>query len=105
MITLIFGDEKSAKPRPSVTKTTITKEMVVAASIVAATPRPVAHSPMPIVATAGAEKRSARRPQSGEKIACTIGCMIRMVPASRGLSPLTNCRYRLRKKVTPKVAA
>ena len=73
MMTLMFGEEKSAKPRPRVASITMIREIGVVAVMLAAIARPVAQRPMPMVATVAAEKRSASRPHSGEKAACTIG--------------------------------
>ena len=73
IMTLIFGEEKSAKPRPRVANIIMIRVIDVVAVIVAAMARPAAQRPMPMVATVAAEKRSASRPHNGEKVACTIG--------------------------------
>ena len=73
MITLTFGEEKRAKPRPRIASMTTILVTGVVVVIEAAMPRPVAQRAMPMVATLAAEKRSESRPHSGEKTACTTG--------------------------------
>ena len=71
MMTLMVGEEKSAKPRPRVASITMINVIEVVAVMLAAMARPVAQRPIHMFATEAAEKRSASSSLSSSQRAAT----------------------------------
>ena len=92
MITFVFGEEKSAMPKPAAASAITIAHTGVCTCVKAKNSRVSAHTAMPLDTSLYAGTRSDMRPIHGEKIAMNTGCVIMISPAACEFSPCATCR-------------
>lgn len=101
---LMFGELKKANPVPRKTRLAIITDVGVVGCSRLKTRTPITVIVIPAEARKRGSIRSDILPAIGEIKAIMTGCAMRTVPAAGADMPLIYCRYRLTRKVTPKVA-
>jgi hypothetical protein len=99
----VFGEVNKPKPKPSIAKDTVmyvSEVVCVIKTIIIIEMRVML---IPSEASFPASILSLKRPVSGAVMAIIAGCITNTSPASPGLNIFEYCKYKLSKKLTPKV--
>ena len=92
MMALVLGEEKRAKPNPSITRLTSRKVIAESCSRKIRRRSPIVAAVMPIEATIRGSILSESLPANGESKAITTGWATRIKPVVWGLKPLAYWR-------------